>query len=349
MLKKAFHADPGLCVPASKLFRKKGLYSEIVDCLDNYIEKHPWDIPAAELLLEALWETKQFAVVQNCIQLVLVKKSEMQNQVSAPLVYLYFGLMQYEQEEIKNLPALLEYQKIVLKEIEETVAGFREDVPDGLVSSSLNVLKTLSFDVLEKKQKNRKIIKDIKERYLSNNDKPAKKKEKKIMLSVQNEKEFHPAQKLFSDEKIRFFDNFVKGKFAVANEIREKLVKSHEQLKKDLPQKKIFKNNSGIDELSSTQCFLRAIEHGILGRLDKNNRLLFLKIARLCSKEKNTGEIALQYFYAIDKDFPDILKDDRERIKELKVIYPSFKRFSWEPKETKKVDGGGVIKLKHKI
>ncbi len=36
MLKKAYLADPGFCVPASKLFRKKRLYAEIVNCLDNY-------------------------------------------------------------------------------------------------------------------------------------------------------------------------------------------------------------------------------------------------------------------------------------------------------------------------
>ena len=314
-----------------------------------YIEKHPWDIPAAELLLEALWETKQFAIVQNCIQLVLKKRSEMQNQVSAPLVYLYFGLMQYEQEETKNLPVLLEYQKIVLKELEETISGFKEDLPEGFLSCSLEVLKTLSFDLLKKKQANRKIIKNIKDTYFSKENKKSKRKEKKIMISMQGEKESHSAQKQTNDEKLRFFDNFVKGRLAVANGIKKKMFQEHEQLKKEILQKKVFKSNLSIEKLHSSQCFLRAIEHGILNRLDKNNLLLFLKVARLCSKERNTGEIALQYFYVIDQSFPDILKNDREIIKELKVNYPSFKRFSWEPKDAKKTDTGGLIKLKHKM
>jgi len=349
MLKKSYLADPGLCAEASKLFRKKSLHSEIVDCLDNYIEKHPWDVPAAELLLEALWETKQFAVVQNCIHLVLSKKSEMQNQVSAPLVYLYLGLMQYEQEETKNLPALLEFQKIAIKEIEETTQDYKEEIPNSFSSLCLNTLKTLSFDSLEKKQSNRKIIKTIKERYLSAEDKGPKKKEKKIMVTVENDKALPPAQKQVEEEKIRFFENFVRGRFAVANGIKKKMVQQHDKLKKELPQKKIFKNNLSIEKLHSSQCFLRAIEHGILKRLDKNNFHLFLKVGGLCSGEKNTGEIALQYFFAIDQQFPNVLKNERERIKELKVNFPSFKKFSWEAKEVKKVETGGLIKLKHKM
>ncbi len=349
MLKKSYLADPGLCAEASKLFRKKSLHSEIVDCLDNYIEKHPWDVPAAELLLEALWETKQFAVVQNCIHLVLSKKSEVQNQVSAPLVYLYLGLMQYEQEEAKNLPALLEFEKIVIKEIEETTKDYKEDIPNSFSSLCLDTLKTLSFDSLEKKQINRRIIKNIKERYFSGEDKGEKRKEKKIMITMESDKALPPAQKLVEEEKIRFFESFVKGRFSIANSIKKKMLQRHDKLKKELPQKKIFKNNHAIEKLHSSQCFLRAIEHGILNRIDKNNFHLFLKIGRLCSGEKNTGEIALQYFYAIDQHFPDVLKSDRDKIKELKVNFPSFKRFSWETSEVEKVETGGIIKLKRKI
>jgi len=350
LLKKSVMFDPALSPAAAKLFRKKGLIKEIINCLGPYLEDHPWDIATSEILLEALWEENQLAAVQSCIHLVLKKKADMQHPFPAPIVYLYLGLMEYEEEETKNLPALLEFEKVAIKEIEETTKFYHENVPVGLFACFLEILKTFSLDFLKRKKVNKKLIAVIKSRYFSNEDKGQKRKEKKAMINIIDEKELPSPQKLIEDQKIKFFECFVKGQFATAKQIKKKLLEEHEKNKEEFPKKIIFKNNLPMEKLNSRQCFLRAIEHGVLKKISKKNSHLFLKVARLSSNAKNTSEMALQYFHVIDQFSPSMLKSDHEKIKELKIVNSSSKRFSWEPKETKKKGGdSGVIKLKRKI
>ena len=130
---------------------------------------------------------------------------------------------------------------------------------------------------------------------------------------------------------------------------KKKILLQHEKTKAELPKKKLLKSNLPAANLPSRQCFINAIEQGALDRINENNFLIYLKIARLCSMEKNNSEIALNFFYAVDKLKSGSLNNDRQIIKNLKKTNSHFAAFSWEVKEVKKEGKKDQARLRHKI